>query len=125
MDWAVLDAAPDRVPVYVEVALLGCDADGEFPVCQSCRVGVHTADNGHNTYGLVEEHVLGRVDDQGRMRVSVTSEIADADFAHDGSRTGIDAAIDAGRAWCSNFEPDRFEVLRDVRDSEISTGNVE
>ncbi|WP_203294423.1 hypothetical protein [Maricaulis parjimensis] len=124
-DWAVLQAAPDTVPVYTEVGLMGCRMSGGEPLCGSCNTTVSAADYDHVVGALLEEHRLGRVDTEGRIRVSVTSELDHADFPHNGSRAGIEAAIADAHAWCEAFHPERFEVINDRRETDIATGDEE
>ena len=125
LDAAVLDAAPDSVPVFTEVALMGCRMSGDEPLCGSCTTTVATAEHGYMVGAILEEHRVSRTDAEGRVRVGVTSELDHADFPHNGTRGGIEAAISDAHAWCEAFHPERYEVLRDVRDTEISTGDEE
>jgi hypothetical protein len=125
LDWAVLEAAPDSVPVYTEVGLMGCRMSGGAPLCGSCVITAATAEHDHAVGGLLEEHRMDRTDSEGRIRVGVTSELDYRDFPHNGTRAGIDAAIADARDWCEAFHPERYDVLRDVRDTEISTGDEE
>ncbi|WP_297737632.1 hypothetical protein [uncultured Maricaulis sp.] len=124
-DWAVLEAAPDAAPVYSEVALMGCRMSGGEALCGSCNTTVAAAEYDHVVGAILEEHSLGRVDSQGRIRVSVTSEMDHADFPHNGSRAGIEAAIADAQAWCEAFHPERSEVITDRRETDIATGDDE
>ncbi|WP_300542339.1 hypothetical protein [Maricaulis sp.] len=124
-DVAVLNAAPNEVPVYTEMALNGCRMAGDVPLCGSCTVTVATAQHAHRVGATLEEHEVGRTDDAGAPAVSVTSELDYADFPHNGTRGGIEAAISDAHAWCEAFHPEQVVTLRDVRDAEISTGDEE
>jgi len=125
LDRAVIDAAPDSVPVYAEVALMGCRMSGGAPLCGSCVVTAATAQYEYTVGGLLQEHRMDRTDEGDGYSAAVTSELDRRDFPHDGTRAGIDAAIGDARDWCEAFHPERYEVLRDVRDTEISTGDEE
>ena len=125
LDRAVIAHATDGAPVYSEVALMGCRMSGDAPLCGSCTVTAATAQYEHSVNATLEEHRMDRTDDEGRIRVGVTSELDRRDFPHDGTRAGIDAAIGDARDWCEAFHPERYDVLRDVRDTEISTGDEE
>ncbi|MEP3072353.1 hypothetical protein [Maricaulis sp.] len=124
-DVAVLNAAPDSVPVFTEVALMGCRMAGGEPLCGSCVTTAATAADGHSVHATLQEHRLNRTNDAGEALVGVTSELDYADFPHNGTRGGIEASISDAHAWCEAFHPEQVVVLRDVRDAEISTGDEE
>ena len=119
------EAAPDAAPVYSEVALMGCRMSGGEALCGSCNTTLAAAEYDHVVGAILEEHSLARVDSQGRIRVSVTSEMDHADFPHNGSRAGIEAAIADAQAWCEAFHPERSEVITDRRETDIATGDDE
>ena len=104
---------------------MGCRMSGDAPLCGSCVITAATAEHDHAVGGLLQEHRMDRTDSEGRIRVGVTSELDYRDFPHNGTRAGIDAAIADARDWCEAFHPERYDVLRDVRDTEISTGDEE
>jgi hypothetical protein len=125
LDRAVLEAASDRAPVYAEVALMGCRMSGGAPLCGACVVTAETAQYEYSVGGILQEHRMERADEDGGYGAVLTSELDHRDFPHDGTRAGIDAAIADARDWCEAFHPERYDVLRDVRDTEISTGDEE